>query len=289
MGDPLADLAVVTVTYRSATTIEAALQALPTERLAGTVVVDNASDDDTVARVRALALPRVQVIEHGRNAGFGAGNNIGVAHAPPSRWIAFLNPDAVASTGDLVALVDHLAATPRAAVAVPRLVGADGPLSSAGRLPTVPGLLRHEMPEPIRRLLPERRLPPTYARTGPVETVEGACMVVDRQALADVGGFDERYFLFFEESDLARRLAERGRTVELVAAAEVRHAVGASRAHDELGARPHHVRSAIAYLDAWHGARAVATYRLGVRVAWWLRWRAGRLPDAHRRALLEAL
>lgn len=282
------DLAVVVVTYGSAAHITPTLLALPDD-LAGVVVVDNASTDDTVAVVRALDLPRVEVVTNERNVGFGAGNNIGLAAAPPSRWVAFVNPDCHVDGPALDAIVDHLDRTASAALAVPRLVGDGGPISSAGRYPTVAGLVRYQLPEPVRRLFPERRLPPSYDRTGPVDTVEGACMVVDRAAIEAVGGFDERYFLFFEESDLARRFGATGRTVELVASATAWHAVGATRQGERLGSLPHYVRSAVHYLARWHGPAAVERYRRGMRVAWWLRWRAGTLDADDRRVLLAAL
>jgi GT2 family glycosyltransferase len=287
--DPLAELAVVIVTYGSARHIEPTLASLPAARLAGIVVVDNASTDDTVAVVGALGIPNLVVVANERNVGFGAGNNVGSAAAPPSRWLAFVNPDAHVDADALVTLIGHLDATPRAAMVAPRLRDDVGPITSAGRLPTVAGLIRYQTPEPIRRLLPERRLPASYGKTGPVGQVEGACMVVDRAALESIGGFDERYFLFFEESDIARRFAQIGRTVELVASATAWHAVGATRSGERLGSLPHYVTSAVRYLRRWHGEAAVRRYRTGMRVAWWLRWRAGTLTADDRQVLLAAL
>jgi GT2 family glycosyltransferase len=289
MSDRLSQLAVVIVTYRSSRHIERTLTSLPTERLASTVVVDNASGDDTVATVEGLAIPDVTLVANARNVGFGAGNNLGVAASPPSRWVAFVNPDAVVDADALDALTAHLEANPRAALVAPRLTSGGAPITSAGRLPTVAGLLRYQMPEPFRRLFAERRLPATYDATGPVGQVEGACMVADREALERIGGFDERYFLFFEESDLARRLASVGRTVELVASARADHLVGASRQLEPLGSLPHYVVSAVRYVRRWHGGRAAAVYERGLRVAWWLRWRAGGLTRDERRTLVDAL
>jgi N-acetylglucosaminyl-diphospho-decaprenol L-rhamnosyltransferase len=289
VADLLGDLAVVVVTYRSAATISETLRALPTDRLAACVVVDNASADGTVETVRGLGLPNVEIVTNDRNVGFGAGNNVGAARARGSRWVAFVNPDAVIDEASLRMLVAHLDATPRAAMVAPRLYRDGAPLTSAGRFPDVAGLIRYQLPEPVRRAFPERRLPASYDRTGPVDVVEGACMVLDREALDEVGGFDERYFLFFEEADLARRLRAAGRTVELVAGASASHLVGASRSGEDLGALPHYVRSAVAYLHRWHGTRAVTAFRLGMRAAWGLRRRLGTLPAAHRRALLDAL
>jgi N-acetylglucosaminyl-diphospho-decaprenol L-rhamnosyltransferase len=287
--DLLGDVAVVVVTYGSAGHIEPTLRSLPTGRLAGVVVVDNASSDDTIDVVRSLALPNVHVVANERNVGFGAGNNIGARLAPPSRWLAFVNPDALVDASALETLVGHLAAHPDAAMVAPRLRQGSAPITSAGRLPSVAGLIRYQMPNPIRRLLPERRLHAEYDRAGPVDVLEGACMVLDRAALDAIGGFDERYFLFFEESDLARRLRAVGRTVELVPDAVVEHAVGATRRSEPLGSLPHYIESAVKYLDRWHGPRAVATFRRGMRAAWWLRRRAGTLSADDRRRLLDSL
>jgi N-acetylglucosaminyl-diphospho-decaprenol L-rhamnosyltransferase len=286
---PVNDLAVVIVTYGSAGHIEPTLRTLPTDRLAGVVVVDNASTDGTAEVVESMGLPNVTVVRNAANVGFGAGNNIGLAAAPPSRWVAFVNPDAHVDAAALAALVAHLDRTPRAALVAPRLRDGTGPITSAGRLPSVAGLVRYQTPDPLRRLLPERRLPADHDRTGPVGMVEGACMVADRAALVAIGAFDERYFLFFEEADLARRLAATGRTVELVADAWAFHAVGATRQGERLGSLPHYVRSAVAYLERWHGPAAVAAYRRGMRAAWWLRCRAGTLAADDRRLLLAAL
>jgi N-acetylglucosaminyl-diphospho-decaprenol L-rhamnosyltransferase len=289
MSDPLADLAVVIVTYNSAALIGETLATLPVDRLAGVVVVDNASHDGTVDAVGAMGLDGVTVISNGENVGFGRGNNTGLGAAPPSRWVAFVNPDAHVDADALTALVEHLDRTPTAALVAPRLRDPSGPITSAGRYPTVAGLVRYQTPEPVRRLLPERRLPAAYDRTGRVDLVEGACLVADRPALTSIGGFDDRYFLFFEEADLARRLAATGRTVELVAGAWAFHAVGASRQGEQLGSLPHYVRSAVAYLERWHGPAAVRAHRLGLRAAWWVRWRAGKLDADDRRVLLDAL
>lgn len=288
MVDPLADLAVVIVTYHSSEHIGGALRSLPTARLATTVVVDNASTDDTVVVAEAVGDPAVTVVRNEHNVGFGAGNNVGLRAAPPTRWIAFVNPDAVVTAETLAALVTYLDAHPSAALVAPRLTKSGAPISSAGRLPTVAGLLRSQLPNPVRLLFPERRHPPTYDRSGPVGQVEGACMVADRAALEAIGGFDERYFLFFEESDLAKRLAAAGRTVDLVATVFAEHAVGASRRRESLGSLPHYVTSAVRYLDRWHGRRSVVVFRAGARLAWRLR-RIGDLSADDRRRLVDAL
>jgi len=285
----LSRVGVVTVTYASASTIAACLTALPTDALGSVVVVDNSSPDDTVAVVESLALPGVTLV-HRPNLGFGAGNNAGVAATPPGiEYVLFLNPDAVIAPGDIERLAAYLDAHPDVAMAGPRLFKNGAPIHSAGRAPTVRSELRPLLPRALGRALPDRRLPPSYAVTGPVGAVEGACMMARRSTLDAVGGFDERFFLFFEELDLARRFAERGWSVHLVAEASAEHLVAASRATTSHGARPELVRSEAKFLAKWGERGLLRAWPLAARASWWLRARTGRLTPAERAALVEAL
>ena len=276
----LHDVGVVIVTYASAGTIEATLRALPVDRLGAVVVVDNASPDDsaTVAR-QAGAL----VVEQ-ENLGFGAGNNRGNAELE-TELVLFLNPDAVLHADDLEQLVEHLDTHPRCAVVGPRVLSGGQPTYSAGRLPTLASELRPLLPDPLSRVGPKRRLSPEYAVSGPVGYVEGACFLVRRAALAEVGGFDEGYFLYCEELELAQRLHRRGWQVHLCAEAKVEHAMGASTSGTEFGGSPHLVRSQVRYLRRWHGERAARTWVRAARASWALRARTGRLDPNRGRAL----
>ena len=225
MADDLAQVGVVVVTYASAATIDDCLGSLPLDRLGDVVVVDNASPDDTPARVRAHG---VRVVEQD-NLGFGAGNNRGVAATHPSLpLVLFLNPDAVLATADLERLVAYLAAHPECAVVGPRVLSRGAPSWSAGRTASLATELRPLLPDPLSRLGPRRRLPPSYAVSGPVGYVEGGCFLVRRDDLAAVGGFDEGYFLYFEEVDLSLRAARAGWESWYVPAASIVHEAGAS-------------------------------------------------------------
>ena len=288
----LSDVGVVVVTYASATTVLDTLRALPLDRLGGVVVVDNDSPDATVEVVTGARLPGVRLVRQ-PNAGFGAGCNRGVAELPDVASVLFLNPDAVLSTADLETLVTYLDDRPRCAVVGPRVRSGGEPSYSAGRLATLATELRPLLPHPLSAVGPHRRLPPDYDRSGPVGYVEGACFLVRRDALVAVGGFDERYFLYFEEMDLGRRLARAGWEVHLCADAVVDHAIGVSRAELPFAGRPHLVRSCVRYLADWEGRRAARAWVTAARASWALRERLGRLPAEERRAgeaaALEAL
>jgi GT2 family glycosyltransferase len=107
--------------------------------------------------------------------------------------------------------------------------------------------------------------------------------------LREVGGFDERFFLFFEELDLARRFRQLGWSVHLVAEARAEHLVAASRSTTSHGARPELVRSQVKYWRKWGDTSVLRVYVPVAKASWWLRERAGKLSREERAALVEAL
>ena len=285
----LSRVGVVTVTYASASTIADCLTALPTGALGAVVVVDNSSPDGTVAVVESLALPGVTLVRR-PNLGFGAGNNAGVAALPPAvEHVLFLNPDAVIAPRDVERLAAYLDAHPSVAMVAPRLYKGGAPIHSAGRTPTPLTEIKPLLPRALGRWLTDRRLDPSYDVTGEVGAVEGACMMARRSMLEAVGGFDERFFLFFEELDLARRFRERGWSVHLVADAAAEHLVAASRSTTSHGARPESVRSQAKFFTKWGDSAVLAVWPRVARASWWLRSRLGKLPREERAALREAL
>jgi N-acetylglucosaminyl-diphospho-decaprenol L-rhamnosyltransferase len=291
-GDPLRDVAVVIVTYRSAPVIRHALAALPIDRLAACVVVDNASDDDTVAVVRGAGV-NIQLVALGDNRGFGGGNNEGVRHAKPSRWLLFLNPDAAIDAENLETLIRYAERNPRVGIVAPRLRSNGSPITSAGRLATVRSEVRGLLPRPLARLFRDRRYDAAYAETGRVGYVEGACMLIEASCFRDIGGFDERFFLFFEEMDLAQRMTRLNKEAHLCCDAWAEHVVGASRATVPLSSHPALLTSTVKYLSKWRGARAVWAYRAAALTIWWLAGVTGRVDkqvlEQRRRALNAGL
>lgn len=259
------------VTHASSSTLRTCLEALPVARLHGVVVVDNASPDDSAAIARRV--PGVVVVEQA-NTGFGAGCNTGIAALGGAELVLLLNPDATVAERDLLALVAHLDARPRCALVGPRLWRDGTPLTSGGRPAGLLTELRLVAPAALARHLPDRRLPPDRALTGPVGYVEGACFLVRAEDLRGAGGFDEAFFLFYEELDLARRLALRGRTVELLATASAQHRSAVSREQLPDRGRAHLLASAVIYLHRRSSVLALVYVLLG-RLSLLVRRRGG--------------
>jgi GT2 family glycosyltransferase len=285
----LARVGVVVVTHASAAEITACLTSLPTQELARVVVVDNASPDDTVAVIKALARANVEIVEQA-NLGFGAGNDAGRARLPAgTEFVLFLNPDCSLERASLRALVDYLDAHPRCALVGPRLESDAAPLTPGGALPTVLTELQPLFPRVLGRLLPRRQLPPDVAASGPVGYVEGACMLVRTEAFDAVGGFDDRYFLCFEEMDLAHRINDNGWTVDVCTDATARHLVQRSRRRDPRLSDYHKYRSQTLYLERWAGRWPARFYARTATALWWVRRATGRIDRAQYEVLKAAV
>jgi N-acetylglucosaminyl-diphospho-decaprenol L-rhamnosyltransferase len=178
------------------------------ESLAGTdveiVVLDNASEDGSVAAVRER-FPDVRVIAQGYRAGFGANHNT-VIRATTGRYVYVLNEDTTAGDWGFAELTAYLDDHPRVAALGPRVVYPDGRLQdSAWRFPT-----------PLVSMLSLAtlgRLGVTQSRGDTprsVDWVMGAAIMLRREALEEVGLFDENFFLYSEEVDLQARLRHAG-------------------------------------------------------------------------------
>lgn len=189
------------------------------------VVVDNASADRAVEQT-SVAFPDVELICNRRNLGFAAACNRGIAVAKSS-YCLLLNPDALIEERSLMVLLDCMATRPDAGVVAPRLVNPDGSLQwSCRRYPTVPALvargarlgalLRGPVDNYLMRDWDHREM-----RT--VDWAVGACLLLRRAALDEVGPLDERFFLYCEDTDLCRRMQLAGWKVYYEPAATVAH------------------------------------------------------------------
>jgi GT2 family glycosyltransferase len=217
------------------------LQSLQDEvvTVAGTrvVVVDNASGDDSVARLDAAVSTRswatVQSLE--QNGGFAAGNNAAIrpmlAAADPPRYVLLLNPDTIVRAGALRALVEFMESRPDVGIAGSRLEEPDGtPQRSAFRFPSVLGELEGGLRlGAVSRLL-ERWVvaPEVPTMPGPTDWVAGACMIIRTTVFRAIGLLDEGYFMYFEEVDLCHRARQAGWPCWYVPTARVVHLVGQS-------------------------------------------------------------
>jgi N-acetylglucosaminyl-diphospho-decaprenol L-rhamnosyltransferase len=245
------------------------------------IVIDNASADGSVAALQGL--PRTRLIANARNAGFGAAVNQAVREtAAPLLWL--LNPDCEVTAGAFAALRETLERHPDCAIAAPRLLNADGSVQASARgEPTAwTGLFgRHTLltrffpSSPIaRRNLPAQDLVDAGVESAAVDWVMGAAMLIRRSPFDRVGGFDERYFLYWEDADLCRRLRAIGFSTRYVPRAIVRHPGGASAStRSALATRAFHASAYRYYAthvvpSPWHPARWLARVALPLR-AWW--------------------
>lgn len=223
-------VAAVVVTYDALPWIENCLDSLQGVE---TVVVDNGSRDDTVAFVRGR-YPDVRVVES-ENRGLAAGWNIGIGETE-SRWVLLLNADAWLSDEALQRLVGFADSRPRAAVVGPRLRNPDGTLQRSVRgFPTLWRLATEYFF--LRKLAPRSAAFNAFYAGGfdhdevrDVEVVMGACMLVRRRAIDEVGPCDEDYFLFSEETDWCYRFRDAGWEVVFFPDAECTHMRGAAHA-----------------------------------------------------------
>lgn len=235
---------VVTVNYRTPELAIRCLGSLVGERSSvahlEAVVVDNASGDGSADRIRAAIDARgwgawARLVENPRNAGFGAGNNLAIREAlaspTPPDSVLLLNPDAALDPGALGALVRFLDAHPRAGMVGPRTeVGRGNHLGTAFRFPGVLSSLDEGLHfGPVTRLLARWQLaPPPRPEAHVADWLSGGCVLIRRRLLEEVGLFDEGFFLYFEEVDLAWRSARAGWESWYVPEASILHDAGAS-------------------------------------------------------------
>jgi GT2 family glycosyltransferase len=252
------DVTAIVVTLDALPWVERCLESV---RAYETVVVDLGSTDGTLELVRER-FPAARLVER-ENRGLAAGWNAGMAEAS-GRYFLFLNADAWVVGDAAERLVAFADATPDAAYVGPLLRNPDGSLQRSVRgFPTLWRLATEYLF--LRKLAPRSRaLNAFYAggfehdRVRDADYLMGACMLVRRAAVDEVGGLDERFFLFNEETDWCYRFRQAGWSVVFYPAAEVFH-VGGS-AHGGLFFREL-VRGQLLFLQKHHGPAAAERAR----------------------------
>jgi len=215
------------------------------------IVVDNASSDGS-ADMLAQEYPSVRLIANSENRGFGAANNQGFA-VMKGKYALLINTDAVLTEGAVDKLWRFAEANPRAAIVCGQLLNADGSKqNSVAAFPTLLTLCLNT--SLMEYLFPGRYPSKRYNHREPleVESAIGACMMVRKQALTEVSYFDERYFFFFEETDLAFAMKRAGWSVYQVPDARIYHFQGGSIGHNARS-RIEFYRSRYQFLRKWHG------------------------------------
>lgn len=274
MGDGSADddgpmIDVVIVHYETPTILGRCIASVidhADDLIGSIVVVDNSTTPSGRDGARAHASERVRLMTPETNVGYGAAANRGAALGDSTRLLV-LNADTVLTPGAVRTMIAALDDHPEVGIVGPLLTddaGVGHP--SCAAFPTVWSTVVHQ--SGVWRWLPEHlgaRAAPFFApdRSMKVPWVLGAALAVDRAAFESVGGFDESYFLYFEEVDLSRRMADRGIATMFVAEATVRHVGGASTASNPLAAQRPMYRSLARYVSVHRPPRAM----LGLRAA----------------------
>jgi N-acetylglucosaminyl-diphospho-decaprenol L-rhamnosyltransferase len=253
------DLAIVVVSYNVCSLLRRCLSTVYASEGGFTcqvVVVDNASGDGSVEMVRG-EFPLARLIANEENAGYPAGNNIGLrafgdwgGASPPARYALLLNPDTELPPTALAEMVAFMDAHSDAGAAGPKLVLPNGDLDLACRrsFPT-PEVIFYRVVQ-LGKLFPRSRRFGRYNLTyldpdtlHEVDSVVGAFMLVRAAAIAGVGLLDERFFMYGEDLDWAKRIKEAGWKIYYNPAVSVLHVKRASSSQDQPRARLEFERS----------------------------------------------
>ncbi len=220
LGRDEAGVTAVVVTHNSARHLAPLGQALSAGSLAPArmLAVDNLSDDGTVEQARAAGF---EVLATGANRGFGAGCNVGL-RATRTEFVLFCNPDVRPAAMALERLMAALTGASAAAIAGAVVNDQVRPRGFSRISKNVAGFLPDRLRDRLRR---GGRQSPAGGGEVPfvVDYVEGALLLCRAAPLRSLEGFDERFFLYFEEEDLSRRLCEHGWQTLLVPSAAVTH------------------------------------------------------------------
>jgi hypothetical protein len=259
------NLSIIIVNWNTADLLQSCLVSIYAHSPAGrfeVLVVDNASTDASVAMVRR-EFPQVRLLANQQNGGFAAANNQAIRRCT-GEMVLLLNPDTIVKPGALAALVNFLQAHPRAGAAGPLTLNPDGTLQISCY--PAPTLLRE-----LWRLLhidalyplgeyPMARWPQNQSR--PVDTLLGACLLLRREVLEQVGLLDEAYFIYSEEVDLCTRIRRAGWPLYWLPQAQIIHYGGQSTRQVAADMFLRLYQGKLLYFRKHHGRLAALGYKL---------------------------
>ncbi len=284
---------VVTVTHNSADALGRFLASVrgASESPLSVVVADNASADvDSVRRLTAAH--GAVLVETGANLGYGAGVAAAIAAAGGSEFIVISNPDVEMSPGAIDLLVAAAGRHPDAGSLGPRILDAEGAVyPSARALPSLRTGIGHGL---FTRVWPGNPWSRRYKAGSDLDAeraagwLSGACLMVRRVAFDAIDGFDDSYFMYFEDVDLGHRLGRAGWANVYVPAAVVTHTGAHSTAQSARSMEKVHHQSAYLYLSRRYSAWYLAPVRWVLKAAltiryWWVSGWAAKSPTIERR------
>lgn len=222
------DVSVVIVTYNSGEYITRCLESIykqTKKNIFELIIVDNASSDSTVSIVKQH-FPKANIIKNEANKGFGAANNQG-AKIAKGRFILFLNPDTELISDAISIFLSTCNLQPATCLGGRQVNSSGKDAFSFGNFPSILQLIGDVG---FRRLYPryyKNKLSPAcvvdFSEPQEVDYVSGAALFIRRDVFEKVDGFDESYFMYYEEVDLARRLQVAGYKLQVVPSATIVH------------------------------------------------------------------
>lgn len=218
------------MTLEAAAAARTAMQGLPGE----VVIVENDSQDGSFdiidEHIRSEGWTDTRLIQSPVNGGYGAGNNIGIraglSDGSRPEFVYVLNSDAFPHVDAIKSLYDFLLANPKAGFAGSFIHGEDGERhTTTFRFPSIMSEIEAAVRfGPVTKMLRKYRVPrETMEQTGPVDWIAGASLMMRQSVLDEIGLFDEKFFLYFEETDLCRRAGEAGYDVIFLRQSQVMH------------------------------------------------------------------
>jgi N-acetylglucosaminyl-diphospho-decaprenol L-rhamnosyltransferase len=242
----------VVVDYAAGPVLAECVSSLQADGVPEVVVVESGNGAGARSVLERAGID-VPVIASGRNLGYGAGANRGIAASGDSDYVLVCNPDLHVHPGAVGRLLDALRAEPAWAIVGPLILDPDGrTYPSVRRFPSLVDAAGHAV---LGLVAPDNPFTRRYRSNGsagpgrsPADWVSGACLLARRSALEELGGFDESYFMFAEDMDLCWRAHRAGWGVGFEPAAEVTHVQGVStRRHPYRMLVAHH-RSALRFV-----------------------------------------
>ncbi len=261
------DLSIIIVSWNVRELLQNCLRSVLVEKsLAMQIIVVDSASTDGSPEMLADQFPLVELVACQENVGFPGGNNLGLERAN-GRFILLLNPDTIVHEDALAKMVSYLEQNAQVGVVGPQLLNEDGSVqSSRRRFPT----LRTAFFEStwLQPYAPQAVLDDYFVRdvadgeTAVVQWVMGACLMTRQEVVAQVGGLDEKYFMYSEELDYCRRIHEAGWQVVYYPQAQVTHLSGKS---SEQAVTQRHInfnRAKLRYFRKYHGRFAAGILRL---------------------------
>jgi GT2 family glycosyltransferase len=229
------------------------------------IVVDNGSTDDTQSALTA-EFPSVKYVRSETNLGFARANNLG-AKVATGEFLLLLNSDARLKPESLRLAVDWMRQNPKAGVAGAQLLNPDG--SRQNSIANFPSLATELLNKSLLRRIFPRRFPGKehkFLQPVEVESVIGAFMLIRRELWQKIGGLDERYFFFLEETDFCAQARKLGSTVFHLPQVQVWHEQGKSAGQWPAAARIEYWRSRYLYFGNHHAVLTRAILRTGLLI-----------------------